>query len=243
MRKVYRLVFGLVLSFVMFMAIGLEAKAESPIFYFSEYSRKYPDVQALDVNSMYEHYVTTGVAEGRYFTTPFERPTRETAAQKGTPQEIQAKLMMFDVADAIVTPWMTDAQKVMAVHDWIINHTVFDVESASAGATPPDIFSYTGVMLNGKAVCGGYAKAFDYFMQILGIQSEYIVGYATNSIGQTEGHAWNRVLIDGNWYYLDVTWDDPVSTRGDVLSHRYCMIPLADISRNHVITDVVTWMY
>lgn len=57
-------------------------------------------------------------------------------------------------------------------------------------------------MLNSKAVCSGYAVTFDYFMYVLGIEHEHVSGNATNSSGLTGGHAWNRVLLDNQWYYV-----------------------------------------
>lgn len=43
-----------------------------------------------------------------------------------------------------------------------------------------------------------------------GIPCVIVQGYATNTDGYTENHAWNYVMLDGNWYAIDTTWDDPI---------------------------------
>ena len=60
-----------------------------------------------------------------------------------------------------------------------------------------------------EGVCQSYAIAFYMMATAAGVQCEYVTGYATNSVGSTGRHAWNRVQIDGVWYYIDCTWDDP----------------------------------
>lgn len=63
----------------------------------------------------------------------------------------------------------------------------------------------TGALLDGKAVCAGYADTFNQAMEELDIPSRYIGGY-TYQNSQFQGHAWNQVqLEDGNWYNIDVT--------------------------------------
>ena len=59
-------------------------------------------------------------------------------------------------------------------------------------------------------MCEGYARGFKYILDELGIPCVLISGTATNSNGETESHAWNYVELEGKWYAVDVTWDDPV---------------------------------
>ena len=70
-----------------------------------------------------------------------------------------------------------------------------------------------GVFLEGKAVCGGYARAMQYLLQKCGIESAEALGYihkADGSLGEL--HGWNLVKLDGDYYYLDTTWDDSSNT-------------------------------
>ena len=52
-------------------------------------------------------------------------------------------------------------------------------------------------------------------MEIAGIPCEYVSGYATG------GHAWNLVEIDGEWYHVDTTWDDPIPNREGYVRYDY----------------------
>ncbi|MCD7784341.1 MAG: hypothetical protein LUH18_01950 [Oscillospiraceae bacterium] len=70
-----------------------------------------------------------------------------------------------------------------------------------------------GVFLNGKAVCEGYARALQYLLQKCGIECAEVAGHIRKESGQDEeAHAWNIAKIDGEYYYLDVTWDDGSDT-------------------------------
>ena len=70
-----------------------------------------------------------------------------------------------------------------------------------------------GVFLNGKAVCEGYARAMQYLLQKCGVECAEMAGYIQKDNGERgEGHAWNIVKIDGDYYYLDCTWDDSSNT-------------------------------
>lgn len=98
---------------------------------------------------------------------------------------------------------MTDLEKVLAVHDWIVRECDYDYQNYVNGMIPNSSYSDTGVFINGSAVCNGYALAFSVLMQQLNIPS-YFVG--SNSMN----HAWNLVYVDKTWYHIDTTWDDPV---------------------------------
>ena len=75
------------------------------------------------------------------------------------------------------------------------------------------------VIQDGVAVCDGYCKAFQFFMDVLGIECEIQTG---------QNHAWNRVKVGGQWYLVDCTWDDPIyyynGVRQEVLQYRYFMV-------------------
>ena len=83
-------------------------------------------------------------------------------------------------------------------------------------------------------------QAFDYFMTVLGIPHEVLLGKSIGRDGTVGSHAWNRVWIDGGWLYVDCTWDDPVTENGeDRLSYKYFLITEEEISGNHIQEQVV----
>lgn len=100
---------------------------------------------------------------------------------------------------------LTNYEKVREVHNWLIDNIEYDV---NLEAEEP--YSISGALTEGKAVCEGYARSFKYIMDELEIPCVLVSGTGTNSNGETESHAWNYVQLDGIWYAIDVTWDDPI---------------------------------
>ena len=88
-------------------------------------------------------------------------------------------------------------------------------------------------------VCEGYAKAFQLLLNAIGIECNYVVGNGGNV-----GHAWNQVKLEGEWYNVDLTWND---TRNNS-SHRYFNVT-DDNFGNHVAytnstkVSVGSWCY
>lgn len=93
--------------------------------------------------------------------------------------------------------------------------------------------SITGVFLDGKAVCEGYARAVQYLLQRCGIECAEAAGNLHRQGGGA--HAWNIIKIDGEYYYLDVTWDDSSDTvqavKSNDLGFDYFCITSEELSR------------
>ena len=86
-------------------------------------------------------------------------------------------------------------EKESRLHDILIERVEYD-----KGADKNQ--SAYSALVDGKSVCAGYARAYQYLMQRAGIPCFYCTGYA----GQD--HAWNIVGLDDGYYNVDVTWDD-----------------------------------
>lgn len=105
---------------------------------------------------------------------------------------------------------MSNYDKIKVFHDYIINNTIYDEANT--------LNSYTAYNLitTGKSICGGYSDIMAIYFDRLGI-----VNYKITS----ENHIWNLVNLDGTWYHLDATWDDPVASDGkQYLIHNFFMI-------------------
>ena len=95
----------------------------------------------------------------------------------------------------------SDYDKAKILHDRLVDTVTYT-------STANDQNAY-GALVEGKAVCNGYARAYQHLLMKVGIQSWYVNGTSNNPSTNTPvGHAWNLVKIDGQWYYTDVTWDD-----------------------------------
>lgn len=86
-----------------------------------------------------------------------------------------------------------------------------------------------GAMTNGTAVCQGYALLADEMLRQAGVTTRIITGTATDPYtGVQDAHMWNAVKINGEWMYLDVTWNDAYP-----YSNPYLMISGEEIGRDH----------
>lgn len=100
---------------------------------------------------------------------------------------------------------LSEYRREVMIHDLIINTADYDTEAAALPKQYPRAYNIYGFFVNKKAVCSGYAPAAKLLLNLTGIES-----ITVNGTSKGEGHMWNAVKIDNNWYQLDVTWDDPV---------------------------------
>ena len=108
----------------------------------------------------------------------------------------------------IIKDGMSDKEKVTAIHDYLIYHADYTANGDLSQASMWN-HSVAGLVLDGSAVCDGYARSFYLFCKAAGLECEYVVGYGLPKT-EDSSHAWNRVKVDGKWYYVDCTWDDPI---------------------------------
>lgn len=112
--------------------------------------------------------------------------------------------LFLETAETILAgmPTGSDYEKELYLHDALIKKVTYTYSKLE------EQNGYT-TLVEGKGVCAGYAFALQYLLMRAGIQSYYVVGYAR------ENHAWNLAKIDGEWYYVDATWDDPLYNGSD----------------------------
>ena len=118
------------------------------------------------------------------------------------------------VVDELITSSMSDYEVVKTLHDYLVTHCDYDYR-VDTGNMPFVSHQAEGALLKGTAVCSGYAKAYEAMLDAAGIPNETITGYAGGY------HAWNLVQVDGQWYHVDTTWDDPTTQGGDYIRYTY----------------------
>lgn len=117
--------------------------------------------------------------------------------------------------------------KIKIIHDYIINNTKYDVDRSDNKSTTYHSDTAYGALIEHYAICGGYADSMKLFLDYLKIPNYKI---------SSENHIWNLVHINNNWYHLDLTWDDPVTSDGkDVLEYDYFLISTTEL--NELKTD------
>lgn len=138
--------------------------------------------------------------------------------------------LFLETAETILAgmPTGSDYEKELYLHDALIKKVTYTYSKLE------EQNGYT-TLVEGKGVCAGYAFALQYLLMRAGIQSYYVVGYAG------ENHAWNLAKIDGEWYYVDATWDDPVYNGSDdpySPYHSYFNITTAMLQEDHTPSDI-----
>ncbi|QPQ33596.1 transglutaminase domain-containing protein [Lysinibacillus sp. JNUCC-52] len=145
----------------------------------------------------------------KYFTTS----AQETAVQK----------KIDGILKTIIKPTMTQFQKVKAVNDYIVSNTSY---GSKTKASPHSAYA---LLFEGQAVCQGYALTAYKMLEQAGIETKYVVGYVNGN----EAHAWNMVEVDGKWYHLDTTWNDPLPNRIGASSYDYFLVSDAQLKKDH----------
>lgn len=125
----------------------------------------------------------------------------------------------------------TTVDQIRIVHDYLVDTIEYD---STAGN---NIYNIYGALVSKRAVCEGYARTFKYVLDDLGIPCIIACGIGQNSAGETEAHAWNYVQINGAWYAIDVTWDDPIITGGgrvtDTIKYAYFLKGSDEFFKDH----------
>ncbi len=151
-------------------------------------------------------------------------------------EEAQRRQALIDFAVSNILAGMPDTtdeyHKVKYLYDTLVAQTEYDL-------TAVDNQNICSVFIGGKSVCQGYAKALQYLAEKAGIRCSLVLG---NVIGG-EGHAWNLILVNGAWYYADVTWGDAsylftnqeqmINTHTSPVNYDYLCVTTQQILRTH----------
>lgn len=198
---------------------------ENPDIYFLDVTKMYINIEKLTkiTGTKYNVFIDNGneisyLAEGFYSKEDVEK----------CEQQIKK------IKNQIVTQLegKRDYDKIKLIHNYLIDTIEYEET-----LTEEHIYDIYGALINKKSVCEGYAKAFQYLMNEVGIENTIVIGKGTNSKNQTENHAWNYVKLNGQWYAIDVTWDDPIITGGGKLTNKaryeYFLRGSRTMNKNH----------
>lgn len=162
---------------------------------------------------------------------------RDTFDKKGNPVTVADRAMIHQKRTqlnskisqilASLPANLPQVDRELLIHDYIVKNVQYDKATAANGVSSSQCHAYDifGAAIEGKAVCEGYAKLFQYLCYCTGINATQISGVANGG-----AHMWNAVKLDGEWYQMDVTWND---TDGEWLYYKYYNLTDGEMGKNH----------
>lgn len=171
-------------------------------------------------STKYKLYISPRDNEN-YFTKGFDSST-----------QVEIAISQIEVAKNQIKTSLTgtDYNKIRVLHDWIINYMEYDSSSSNKATV-------YGGLIEKKGVCESYSRIYKNILDEIGIENILVTGTATNSTGTTEDHMWNYVKLNGKWYAVDLTWDDPIIVGGGIaneeIKHKYFLKGSQEFLKNH----------
>lgn len=139
--------------------------------------------------------------------------------------KIEVENYVNKIVDQIIDINMTDLEKEKVIHDYIILNG--DYADGHEYNMKRSYYTPYGILVDGEGVCDSYSKAFYLLAQKAGLEVEYVRGY-----GLGEFHSWNMVKLDGDWYHVDLTWNDQ---GGDQIIYTFFNLDDESISKTHIL--------
>lgn len=200
------------------------------------YTYDNPDVFYLSPNKMYLNIETTTKGQNKTYNVYINNGEEANYLNEefSNKQDINLALEKIEAIRKQIIHNKTgnDYEDIKMVHDYLVENIEYDTSLQEK-----NIYNIYGALINGKCVCEGYARAFKYLLDGLGIESTMVIGKGINSSGQSENHAWNYVKLENNWYEVDCTWDDPVIIGGGYIGnsskYRYFLKGKEDMEKDH----------
>ena len=175
---------------------------DNPEMFYLDVSKMFLNIETTTkfFNTSYNVYI--GVKDGiKYYGADIKNA--DQIDQEMFEIEKEKEKIMKDIPSS-------DYKKIKYIHDYLIDNIEYD--STYNGNNSYNIY---GALVKKKCVCEGYAKAFKYLANCAGLECELVQGTGYNSSGNIENHEWNCIKLNGIWYYVDCTWDDPIIIGGN----------------------------
>lgn len=147
-----------------------------------------------------------------------------------------------EILDETIAPGMSQVEMALSLHDYLVLHCAYDWNVANRkGASSYNVYTAYGALMEGNAVCQGYAMAYNLLLNMVGIKTDYV----TSVIPNQGSHGWSLVKIGETWYHVDVTWDDPTPSFSGYshdlpgfCDHSYFLVSTAKMKEKHGIFTV-----
>ncbi len=198
---------------------------DNPRVFYINVNKMYLNIESTKYakKTTYNVYISNG-NEANYYADVFSSKEQINSCEKQI-QKIKNQVFSSMPSDVY--------KKIKYIHNYLVDNLSYD-----SSVSKQNIYNIYGALVNNECVCEGYSKAFKYLLDEAGIQNVIVIGKGTNSEGKSENHSWNYVLVNNNWYAIDVTWDDPVIRGGGKLTdksrYKYFLKGSNSFSKDHV---------
>lgn len=155
-------------------------------------------------------------------------------------ESVKIRNQLDAAAQTIISEHINDHQsdydKVRSLHDYLKSNLEYDTVAATSHRPNErniaEAHNIIGALLKNKCVCEGFAKAFKFLCDKIGLECWVVSGKGSSSIGAGP-HAWNIVRINGYYHHVDVTWDNQYSDSSAVPNYGYMNLSDDEIAKDH----------
>ena len=180
----------------------------------------HPEVFWIDLDAGYTFYE---YEDKLNVSLKFNATGDELTAQRVALEEVVEKAVKNAPDNA------TDYEVELYLNDFIAQNCKYNVDAGSKHTA-------YGALVNGEAVCDGYSHAFQLLCMRLGIECTVIEGMSDFNNDAEDGHMWNCIELGGDWYHIDVTWNDSAKATCEAEHYFYFNLTEEQISRDHSIS-------
>ena len=175
------------------------------------------------------HPEIIGIAGTSYYYSPSTNlVTKIVITYTSNAREEQQKLdaAINELNSRVDISGMTDEEIVLAYHEYLTSTVAYAyaayLQGSLGGAHEYDMY---GALVNHSSVCQGYAETMFYLLKKAGLSCAI-------ASSQNINHAWNIVKVNGKWYHVDATWDDPVWDMPGRSNHDYFLVSFDTMNKN-----------
>ena len=211
-KLIKRIAIGLIIVSIIPMNFEKVVFADSNYYYLQEvedfilnhlenwdtsFDINYYNKDALDLVrevSKKDDYLNMSITRLEYISNG-KKSTINVTYRTTSEEEKQIDNELESVINSIITPDMSEADKVKAINKYLVDRYEYDYTFASNNA-------YKALTI-GKTTCQGYAMTAYKMFKLVGIENRIITG-TLNGVA----HGWNLVKVNGTWYHIDITNND-----------------------------------
>ena len=179
----------------------------------------------MDYKSMADITVTIGYSQVHKIQ---QAMINDVASTRLSSEDLEVIDKMEEIVSEVITDDMTDYEKELAIHDYIVSNYKYDYENYISDTLPDESFTPYGLLVKGTGVCQAYAEVTKLLLNKVGIECDVVVGTSRD-----EDHAWNILKLDDEYYMLDVTWNDPTPDEEGYVDYGYFNLTQEQFLQDH----------